>query len=230
MKKFVALALFFLFLFSSAASALQYPYIGMSKGDGVRLRADPGKKGNIIGKVNKGDVFVVMGEIFVDGQKWLEIDHPTKKGTAFISAQFVKPEYEGNENIDTAGCKMSAEIQMAFGITQDKALAIHGRPKDFADGPGTSVLIYKGFQVEFLDDRLQRVEVKSGLMPFGDICLGDSQEKLLRVLGNEIEDPDENFEGWTCRNALGEEIFFEFRTDKNGETVINFMTWESPVG
>ena len=228
MKKFLCVVL--LLACSSAAWAVQFPYIGMCQGDGVRLREDPGD-GEIIGKLNRGDVFVVIDETFVDGQRWFEIDNPTAKGTAFISGRYVAPEYAGNNNVDTAGCRMSAAIQMTFGITPEKARAIHGREKDLADGPGEEVLDYDGFKLYYEDSaRLKRVEVESGSMPFGEIHIGDTQEKLLEVLGNGIRDPDEYLEGWTCNTALGEEIFFEFGVGKNNETVIVFMTWSAPAG
>ena len=232
-SKFFALVL--VLASSSAAWAVQFPYIGMCQGNGVRLREDPGD-GEIIGKLNRGDVFVVIDETFVDGQRWFEIDHPTAKGTAFISGRYVAPEYAGDENVDTAGCRMSAAIQMAFGITPEKAHAIHGREKEIADGPGEEVLIYDNFRLYYSseddesDMRLHRVEVNNGTMPFGEIQIGDTQEKLLEVLGNEISDPDENLEGWTCSTALGEEIFFGFGVGKNDETVITFMSWGAPVG
>ena len=227
MKKFFKfLAFVFIFSFCTSAYALQFPFVALCTGDSVRIREDPGTDGEILGKLNAGAQFVVLDEIFVDGGKWYEIDNPLAKGIAFIFAKYATPEYVGEGNMDTPAAKMAAEVRVAFGITREKAIAIHGRYKDIADGPGESVLIYENFELHYEDNMLQSVEVNKGTMPFGDISIGDTQEKLLEILGDSIEEPDDELEVWTAHTASGESLYFVFGDDLK----IVRMSWEAPVG
>ena len=220
-------AFVFIFSFCTSAHALQYPFVALCTGDSVRIREDPGTDGKILGKFDSGAQFVVLDEIFVDGGKWYEIDNPNAEGNAFIFAKYVEPEYQGEGNMDTPAAKIAAEIRVTFGITRDKALAVHGEAKDFADGPGESVLDYEGFKLTFIDDRLQQVEAESNCkLPFGDIKIGDTQEKLLEIFGDNIDGPDELYEVWTAQTASGEALYFTFGEDSK----IVRMVWESPVG
>ena len=69
-------------MFCGTAYAEKFPDLGKCIGNGIRLREEPDTKSEIIGKINNGDLFVLLDVKKVNGEKWYLVDHPTQKGSA----------------------------------------------------------------------------------------------------------------------------------------------------
>ena len=118
MRKF--LAVLCVLIFCTTAYAAKYPAMGVCNADRVRLRASPGTKGKFLGFVEPDkNRFVLLGEARADGMKWYKIDHPTKKGTAYIAADYVEVMPVGSE---------FAEVRLTCGNYPEKTIAIFGKP------------------------------------------------------------------------------------------------------
>ena len=247
MKK--AIAVLWLMVLCGSAWGASYPELGACTGTNVRLREDPGTDGRIIGKVeDRRHVFVLLGEEWVDGQKWYEIEHPTQKGTAYISARYVNDGWYYNKPTGRDFVK----IRQTFGIFPEKAQALFGRAK--RDNFGH--LNYNGLILRYDDeDMLHQVQIEKRGYALAGIQVGDNLARLYDLdmsedarsvledvihdfndiaAGEHNDDDDEPVdgpEGWTYINPdTSEEIFFEFGTNSKGETIINMMTWTSPQG
>ena len=242
MKKLIVVL--WLMLLCSVSYGAEYPELGVCDGDNVRLREDPGTDGKIIGRADLGTRFVILGEAYVDGQKWYEIDLPTKEGSAYISARFVN--YGWYYGINTG--KDFVEVRLTFGIYQEKAHALFGKGRKDEFGN----LVYPGFTLRYDDEvvpTIQQVEITKRGHALAGIQVGDSMKNLLELgmpedyLKDFIEtqkeaanntNPDEAIdgpEGWTYRNnATGEEIFFQFGTNGRGEPIVDMIVWTCPVG
>ncbi|MBQ7560135.1 MAG: SH3 domain-containing protein [Synergistaceae bacterium] len=208
------LIIIFVFI-SSAAFAIDFPTLGFCTGDGVRLRERPDTDSKIQGKVNDGDMLVLLGEIKASGSKWYKIDHPTKKGTAWIFGKYI--ETNTSYKTDTEAYKTLVQIIKNCGVTADKARAILGRPKrtnrrKFFFDPAQrefheEVLEYSGFTLQYIEGRLRHVDAKNNFS-FGDINIGDTTSEVLEVLG----EPDgKGNEGWSYEATPRDVLLFEFR-------------------
>lgn len=238
MKKVIALL--WLILFCGSAYAMQYPELGVCHNDSVRLREDPGTDGRIIGRADAGTRFIILGEVYVDSQKWYEIDNPTKKGTAYIIARYVNGWYDyGNVPVG----EVFANIRLDFGITPQKTLELLGKPSE----SGPDFMDYSGCKIWHEEGYLSRIEISKRGYSVGGIQVGDKIEKLLTLKMSEdarnvLEDIIHDFhdiasaehdddevingpEGWTLNSASGESVFFEFGADG-----INYIVWSCPMG
>ena len=245
MKKVIALLM--VMLSCGAALAAEFPELGVCTGTNVRLREDPGTDGKIVGKIeNKRHVFVLLDEVWVDGQKWYEIEHPTQEGTAFISGRYVN--YGWYYGKPTG--KEFVKVRQMFGIFPEKAQAIFGPAKRDKFGH----LNYPGLILRYDDeDMLFQVQVGKRDYELMGIRIGDKVEKLFDlditedargvledvihdlhdILDTEHDDdePVDGPEGWGYTNPdTGEEVFFEFGTNSKGEPVISMMLWSCPHG
>lgn len=193
-----------LVLAAGAEAEEQYPTFGMCTGENVRLREAPdtSTNSNITGRLNDLDRFVVVGETAVDGAVWYEVEHPDKKGTAWVFGKYVDT-YKG-DGLGTPAFAMQVRIAQSFGLTPARARVIFGAPKEkkeekFWFEPGAMdmvrvVLTYPTHRAEYLDGTLQRVDVTTGTMPFGEIRIGDPETKLHDLLGDPNgEDEDGQF-------------------------------------
>lgn len=114
------LAVVCVMIFCGTAYAAKYPAMGVCTAERVRLRASTGTKGKFLGFVEPDrNRFVILGEAYADGMQWYKIDHPTKKGTAYVAAQYVEADPVGSE---------FAEVRLTFGIYPEKTIAIFGKP------------------------------------------------------------------------------------------------------
>ncbi|MCR4819002.1 MAG: SH3 domain-containing protein [Fretibacterium sp.] len=194
-----------------------YPDTGICVGNSVRLRENPDTESEILGRLNKGDRIITLEETSVDGQKWYEVDHPTREGTAWVSARYIET-YKGYE-IGTPAYNMTIQIIMAFGITAEKARVLLGDPdQELTDEGDKRILEYSDCRIAYVKGRLQSVEVFERTLGFGSLKVGDSMSKLTNVLG----DPAEAAEGnWCYEVDPGGRLTF---TEDNGK--IARMLWE----
>lgn len=245
MKKVIALL--WLLVLCGTAFAADYPEIGVCTGTRVRLREDPGTEGRILGLVeDRRHVFVILGEAWVDGQKWYEIDHPTQEGSAYISGQYVRYGwYYGRPTGEEF-----VKVRQMFGIFPEKAQALlgKGRKDEFGN------LNYPGLVLRYDEEEmLSQVQVeKKGIRLFG-IQVGDQLQKLLDldmsedargaleemihdfhdIMNSEPEDdePVDGPEGWSYTNQeTGEEVFFGFGLNDKDEPAVEMIIWSCPRG
>ena len=210
------------------AFAAKFPEMGICTGERVRLRQSPGTKGKFLGFVEPDrNRFVILGETRADGMKWYKIDHPTKKGTAYIAADYVEITPVGN---------IFAEVRLTFGVYPEKTRAIFGP----SVGKGSEHLgIYERYNFWYNADGIWTASV---MRPDGKaiagIHIGDKPEKLL-ALGMpasnlDIEEDEEygGFSGnWTMKNAdTGERIYFQFSGSTREEVAIDCVDWDRPTG
>ena len=245
MKRFFVLLLLVI-LSCVPAFGAEYPELGVCTGDNVRLREDPGTDGKIIGRADTWTQFVILGEIYLDGQKWYEIDLPTEKGTAYIIARYANCGwYYGDYGKVIPTGKDFIDVRLTFGIYPVKARALfgEGRKDEFGN------LVYSGFTLRYDDEKtIQQVEINKRGYALAGVQVGDSMKKLLQLgmpedylkdFLNAIEEAKNNTnedepvdgpEGWTYRNeATEEEIFFQFSINDKGEPIVDMILWTRPV-
>ncbi len=224
MKKIIALL--FITLLCGTSWAARYPELGACTGSNVSLRQTPGTDGKIIGRIeDPRNQFVILGEEYDDGQNlWYIIDHPTKKGTAYISAKYVNYGwYFGNDKTLPTGDAF-VKVRLTFGIYPEKTRALLGKPSKSESGS----LEYPGCKLWYEEDSLQRVEIYRRGYALAGVKVGDSCNKLI-ALGMP-EDYRDDHEGWNyIKSETGEEIFFQFTSNDDGEVIIEWMSWERPV-
>ncbi len=246
MKKLIVILWFM--LLCSAAFGAEYPELGVCTGDNVRLREDPGTDGKIIGRADAGTRFVILGEAYVEGQKWYEIDNPKGEGHAFIIARYVNYGwYHGNNGVIPTG-KNFVDVRLTFGIYQEKARALFGEGKKDEFGN----LVYSGLTLRYDDEAIPTIhqaEITKRGYAIAGVQVGDNMRKLLQLgmpesymndftetqkEAAENKNTDEAIdgpEGWTYRNeGTGEEIFFQFGINDKGEPIVDMIVWSCPVG
>lgn len=215
-------------LFAYTAWATDHPTLGMCTGNDVRLRNEPstGKGSKVIGKVNDFDMLILVGETSVDGETWYEVEHPKQGGTAWIFGKYV--ETDKGDAVGTLAYDMALRVRMTFGLTPQRARVLLGKAKKettrkFWSEPAAqdfteTILEHDGFELRYVEDRLRHVEVRSGMMPFGDVRIGDAMHKVEDALGPPSSRGDE---GWTYEVSPVEELLFEERDGK-----VTRMTWD----
>ena len=224
----LALVLLAIALTAGAARGEDYPTLGLCTGNGVRLRSEPSTKdvSNITGRVNDFDQLILLGETSVDGETWYRVEHPTRRGAAWIFGKYVEP-YRGDA-AGTPAHDMAIQVRMAFGLTPEKARALLGKPKKetkrkFHFDPANAdylevILEYPAFRLRYLQGRLRHVEVSGGKASFGEIRVGDRMEKVREALG---VPSSEGNEGWSYEVTPIEELLFEERDGR-----VFRMTWD----
>ena len=220
-KRFFA-AMLFIALIASASWAdrvpvlSEFPTLGRCNGNGVRLRADTDTKSTILGKLDDGDIVVVLDETLAHGDTWYEVDHPTKNGKAWVFGKYLEAVYEESYQANPKH-QLIMNVYLTFGMTPEKAIALSGKPKDLdrerigADKLERVIMNFGNYSLEYLDGTLTGVEVKKGNKRFGNIKIGDSTDKLLDELG-EPTDKEEDF--WSYQES--EMVYFTFGL-KNGK-------------
>ena len=219
-KVFVAALLCVLITSSSyAASFVDYPTLGRSTGDGVRLRSKPSTNSKVLGKLVEGDFVIVIRSKNIDGELWYEVDHPTKKGRAYVFGKYLEPCYiEFNQHDKLQ--KLRSSLEMTYGMNIQKAEALFektnkltSRKSEHSDYQRVT-LDWGTHNVSFIDDDLLVViQVKSGNTPFGNIHIGDYVEKLRRELGEPTFNNDD--ESWR----------YQIEVDYGGETETSYATF-----
>ncbi|MBQ7215982.1 MAG: SH3 domain-containing protein [Synergistaceae bacterium] len=207
------------------AQAMNFPELGVCIGENVRIRASAGTTGKVIDRADAGTQFIILGETRANGKKWYRIDLPKKKGSAYIAAEFVNGWY--NEGKTPVGREF-AEVRLKFGITSEKTRLLLGRPIEQKAQDEFEYLTYQGCDVHFEEQHLSYVHVRKRGYEIAGCQVGDNAVKLA-VFGMPESDPEEK-EGWMYESASGEEIFFQFGPGKNGDTIIESITWSCPGG
>ncbi len=242
MKKVIALLL--VLVFCGSAQAVMIPTLGVCQGDNVRLRDSPGTKSRIIGKVNAGAQFIIIGETDYNGQTWYMIDHPAKKGSAYILAKYVGEYYHGNNGVIPVDAPL-AQVRLTFGVTPEKTRAILGRPSSSRTMEDFTELTYPGLDLQYNENYLSYVHVTKKGYAVAGVEVGDSIKKLL-ALGmpedNILDLTQEEYknwdfeeegplgpEGWMYESPTGESIFFEFNYE-GSEITVDLITWMRPQG
>ena len=238
-----------LFVLCGSAWGASYPELGACTGTNVRLREDPGTDGRIVGKVeDRRHVFVLLGEAWVDGQKWYKIEHPTQKGIAYVAAQYVN--YGWYYGHPTG--KEFVKIRQTFGIFPEKARALFGPCEEDEFGN----LHFEGFILHYDNERmLTHVQIETRAFGFAGIRVGDNLNSLLKLsmpaaARRELEEYIQDFtdimngkyeadedgiidgpEGWSYENkATGEHVFFGFGLNDDDEPAIDMISWSAPMG
>lgn len=243
MKRIIAVL--FVMLLCASAFGAEYPELGVCIGDNVRLREDPGTDGKIIGRADTGTRFVILGEVYADGHKWYEIDHPVKKGSAYIIAKYVNYGWlHGNNGVIPTG-KDFIDVRLTFGIYPDKARALFGNGKKDEFGN----LVYSGFILRYDDEgTIHQAEITKRGYTVAGVQVGDNMRKLLQLgmpddylndfikiqtenaNNTDDDEPIDGPEGWTYKNeATEEEIFFQFGINDKGEPIVDMIIWTRPV-
>ena len=216
-----------LLTFCGTAWAEKFPDLGECTGNSVRLREKNDTESEIIGQVNKGDTFVLLDVKKVNNQKWYLIDHPTKIGNAWIFGKYVKKYYRLKDSEHTPTHVIAMQLRLDYGITPEKARALHGKPlKVLEDIYGNFTgLKYDGFEVSYNEEKGFLSDVAVGFedaedatgLNFGPIKIGDDTKKLREVFGKYIK-PDENF--WSSEAPSGEVMYFNIEDNK-----VSSMQW-----
>ena len=242
MRKIIAVMC--VLLFCGTARGMELPNLGVCHGDNVRLRESPGTKGKVIGRADSGTQFIILGEAKSGGQKWYKIDHPAKKGSAYILAKYVNGWYNAG---DIALGEVFAEVRLKFGITPDKTRALLGRPDNVQAEDEFMRFAYPGLDIDFEEETLSYVHIYKRGFTIGGIEFGDDARKLTRLgmpkdevvnlRAKEYENWDYEkdgqigAEGWSYMNDTGEQIFFGFKYDlEKKEVTIGSITWSRPIG
>ena len=176
-----------------ARTFVEYPTLGESTGEGVRIRSDTNTNSEIIGKLNEYDKIIVLQRVKAGNDAWYEVDNPLGERKAYVSAKYLAPAYR-QEFQRSKGAKLLTEIRLAYGTTAEKMMALSGRPEKLTrnDNDGIPLITldwgdYRALYWATLEDRtgyLKSLEVKSGSRPFGNLRIGDSTEKLRSELGS----------------------------------------------
>ncbi len=228
------LAVLFVVLLCGTAYAAKYPAMGVCTGKKVRLIESPSSKGKIIGLVQPDrNRFVVLGEVYADGLKWYLIDHPTKKGTAYVAAEYVEITPVGN---------VFAEVRLTFGVYPEKTRAIFGRPswKTQQGWDGSQALeIKNNYAFNYNEDGIwSAVVFYYGEKAIAGIRTGDKPEKLLALgmpaseLDIEYDEEDDDLlEGsWDMTNEdTGEKITFMFSGKSKADSKIDYLEFYRPT-
>ena len=195
-----------------------FPTLARCTGNNVRLRADPNTKSTILGKLDDGDYVVVLNETFAHGDTWYQVDHPTRKGQAYVFGKYLEAIYEESYQ-PSPKHKLLMSLYLDYGITPEKAVSLSGKPKKRererigADKIERVTMNFGNYNVEYLGGSLTGVEVNRGNNYFGNIKIGDSADKLL----DEFGDPDSMDES-SLTYQIGEMTNFTFMT-KEGKII-----------
>ena len=202
-----------------------FPTLGRCTGNGVRLRADADTKSTILGKLDDGDVVVVLDETLAHGDTWYEVDHPTKKGKAWVFGKYLEGIYEESYQASPKH-KLIMSLYLTFGMTSEKAVALSGKPnKRTRERIGADKLVrvtmdWGNYSVEYLGETLTGVEVKKGNKRFGNIRIGDSTEKLLDEIGEPNSKEDSS---WLYQE--GEMTYITFAIKNNKVSSMNYQVY-----
>ena len=181
---------------------VDYPALGFCTGSGVRLRDEPstGKESKIIGRLDNFDRLVVLGETSVEGQTWYEVEHPKKKGEAWVFGDYVQPQF-GEDELDSLRARTLLSLTQTFGVTPEKARLLFGKPRkdkskklDAGGGIALTDLAWAGRTAGYLNGQLVHAGLMEGKLPFGEARVGGPASDLVESLGNPASRSDENWE------------------------------------
>ena len=203
----------------------KFPALGICTGSNVRLRNAPGTDSKVTGRANESDRLIILGAEILDGELWLMIDNPSGKGKAYITGRYV-------EVIDNESPvhKALINVRKTFGTTPAKTRILLGRPLRTSKGNDNtydSKFIYKGCEVDYINDKLINIEITQRGWDFGGIQIGDSLQKVSNALGKPYSSYD-NEQGLNYEYELyPDHIHVTFR--KNLVTHIEWRMFGDPA-
>ncbi|MBQ6774766.1 MAG: SH3 domain-containing protein [Synergistaceae bacterium] len=203
----------------------KFPALGICTGSNVRLRNAPGTNSKVTGRADESDRLIILGAEILDGELWLMIDNPSGKGKAYITGRYV-------EVIDNESPvhKALINVRKTFGTTPAKTRILLGRPLRTSKGNDNtydSKFIYKGCEVDYINDKLINIEITQRGWDFGGIQIGDSLQKVSNALGKPYSSYD-NEQGLNYEYELyPDHIHVTFR--KNLVTHIEWRMFGDPA-
>ncbi|MBR0079691.1 MAG: hypothetical protein IJP69_04875 [Synergistaceae bacterium] len=223
----ILLTLAILIFTTQTAFAVNYPHTGYCTGNYVRLRDNPGTEDTEVleGRVFEGNLLVVLDEVFVDGEKWYEIDYPFGEGTAWIFGKYVEIYEREFEETPKHIVPVFMQLFQDYGTIPEKAKVIFGKPKrdkktkSYYEPAGRDLefedLEYPNLTLNYVEGRLRGIEItgRGSNLNFGKIRVGDSVEKLQEEFGEPHDKYDEVGE-WDYEFAEGRLFEFFIRNGK----------------
>ena len=217
------------------AKVNNYPALGVCTGNYVRLRDNPGTDSEVLAhRANRGDMLILLKGQTVNGDLWYAADNPVDEGTVWISGQFVDVYSENNNN--NLAYKTAISVRMSYGITPNKARALHGEPNNVtsdtfsADPAGKEMredtFEYENLILRYVNNRLRHVEVYGAGMPFGSLFVGNSGDDIITALGEPSSKADDNL-SFTYKVSANSNEEFLFELDEDG--IITRMTWDDYI-
>lgn len=183
---------------------VEYPTLGECTGNNVRIRSEPDKNSEIVGKLDEYDKIIVLNKIKSGNDSWYEVDNPKSDGTAYVFGKYLVPAYKQKFQRSKAA-KILTDMRLTYGSTSEKVLALSGetgeitRRKSETDFP-LLIVDCGDFRALYWDTyeekpgSLKSLEVKRGNKSFGNIRIGDSSDKLLRELGKPTNKTNSSWE------------------------------------
>ena len=167
------LAALIVFIFGTISPAFSskrfvtFPALGRCNGTYVRYRDNPDTEGEILGRLNKPERVIVLGQTANDGEIWYEIEDPHSEGTAFVFGKYIEPVY-GETTQQGEAYRMLVGIIQAHGISPER--------EKFYDAPKVQAEYKEGLG-------LMRLEANNESCTFGEVRIGDDAERLREILG-----------------------------------------------
>lgn len=199
----IALILIFILNFNIAyarelAIFKDFPAIGSCTGNHVRVREYPNLNSEILTRLNEFDQAIVLSSRVMAGKKWYEVELPRAEGTGWVAGEFLIPlELEGDERL----INLLAKINQDFGLTPDKAKILFAgdnaifKTEKSGDANKPYVITrvqHENYLINYINDDLTGAVVLDGKMRFGDIKLGDSRQRVIKILGEPSQNNNSN--------------------------------------
>ena len=204
----IALILIFILILCGAAHAKEiadfktFPAMGSCTGNSVRIREQPNLNSEILARLNEFDKAIVLGSRVMGGKKWYEVELPRGEGTGWVAAEYLIPfyddEFDGSEGL----MNLLTRINQDFGITPDKArllftgdnvkFSVTNKSKDKDSNYTVTVMTHENYTAQYINDNLNCAAVFKGRMKFGDIKIGDTPDKIIKILGKPTSQTKDN--------------------------------------
>ena len=167
-KVFVSVIIVFLLasFIEARDKFVRFPALGYCVGTYVRYREAPDTDSEILGRLNKPDRVIIIGQSTIQGQLWYEIEDPDSDGTAFVFGKYIQPVY-GEAEQKTTAYEVVVNILQNYGINKTKA--------KFYSGPKP--------RARYTDNYLSFLEVSKTGNAFDNISIGDDIDSLIDSMG-----------------------------------------------
>ena len=208
MTKKLNIILIFILTLCGAAHAKEiadfktFPAMGSCTGNSVRIREQPNLNSKILARLNEFDKAIILGSRVMGGKKWYEIELPRGEGTGWTAAEYLIPfyddEFDGGEGL----MNLLTRINQDFGVTPDKArllftgdnvkFSVLNKSKDKDKNYIVTIMTHENYTAQYINDNLNGAAVFKGRMKFGDIKIGDTPEKIIKILGKPTSQTKDN--------------------------------------
>ena len=164
----------------SAERFVSFPTLGVCTGSSVRYRGEPNTRGEIWGRLELDEKVIVEGRKIVNGEVWYEISPKDAQDSAYVFGKYLVPYFDEDTQSSSAG-KMIIDVLQTYCPYRD-----HDYWGEY-DGEYVYPEVRRKFDSQGWLVRVEAWEANKDF-GFGDIHIGDSEEKLTEILG----DPDED--------------------------------------